>query len=169
MSRAISTPETELSRREFLAGTSGALAGAAALGLASQAAAGQKHPTRGGELRFGMRSDSIALDPHRNVMYLTSHPLGATTQGLLDLDLKCRPVPGLAYEWDVSKDLMTYTFKMIKGASFHNGREIDAAAVKWNYERIQDPKVGHFFTRSALENLKEVEVVDKYTVRCNLH
>lgn len=54
---------------------------------------------------------------------------------------------------------------MIKGASFHNGREIDAAAVKWNYERIQDPKVGHFFTRSALENLKEVEVVDKYTVR----
>ncbi|ETW98911.1 ABC transporter substrate-binding protein [Candidatus Entotheonella palauensis] len=169
MSRAMHLPETELSRREFLAGTSGALAGAAAFGLAGKAEAGKKHPTRGGELRFGMRSDSIALDPHRNVMYLTSHPLGATTQGLLDLDLKCRPVPGIAYDWDVSKDLMTYTFKMIKGASFHNGREIDAAAVKWNYERIKDPKIGHFFTRSALENLKEVQVVDKYTVRCNLH
>lgn len=68
MSGAMHLPETELSRRKFLAGASGALAGAAALGLAGKAEAGKKHPTRGGELRFGMRSDSIALDPHRNIM-----------------------------------------------------------------------------------------------------
>jgi peptide/nickel transport system substrate-binding protein len=51
---------------------------------------------------------------------------------------------------------------------FHNGREIDAAAVKWNYERIKDPKIADSFVRSALVNLKEVEAPDKYTVVCKL-
>ena len=51
---------------------------------------------------------------------------------------------------------------------FHNGREVDAAAVKWNYERIKNPKTSSAFARSALENLKEVLAPDKYTVRCHL-
>jgi ABC-type transport system substrate-binding protein len=63
---------------------------------------------------------------------------------------------------------MTYTFKLRKGALFHNGREVDAAAVKWNFDRIKDPTKSHAFTRSALENLKEVLVDDKYTVVCKL-
>jgi peptide/nickel transport system substrate-binding protein len=64
--------------------------------------------------------------------------------------------------------LLTYTFKLRKGVLFHNGREVDAEAVKWNFERIQDPKIGHPFTRSALGNLKEAQALDKYTLRCVL-
>ena len=75
---------------------------------------------------------------------------------------------GLPTEWDISPDLLTYTFKLRKGVLFHNGREVDAEAVKWNFERIQDPKIGHPFTRSALGNLKETQAVDKYTLRCVL-
>ena len=47
--------DLELSRRAFLAATSGVLAGAAAFGLAGQAEAGQRHPKRGGTLRFATR------------------------------------------------------------------------------------------------------------------
>ncbi len=159
---------TTLSRRDFMAGTSGMLAGAAAAGLAGPAAAAERHPKRGGTLRFATNSDSVGLDPHRNVIYLVSQPLAATTQGLLDLDLQSQPVPGIASEWSVSKDALTYTFKLRKGVEFHNGREVDAAAVKWNYARIQNPETSHSFTRSALTNLKEVEVLDKYTLRCHL-
>ncbi len=161
--------ESELSRRAFLATTGGTLVGAAAMGLASSAEASKRHPKRGGTLRYATQADSTGLDPHRNIIYLVSHPLAATTQGLLDLDLQSRPVPGIATEWSVSKDVMTYTFKLRQGVQFHNGREIDAAAVKWNYARIKNPKTSHAFTRSALHNLKEVEVVDKYTLRCHLH
>ena len=157
-----------LSRRAFLATTSGALAGAAAGGLVRQAEASKRRPQRGGTLRFGTRSDAAGLDPHRNIMQLVSHPLAATTQGLLDLDLHSEPVPGIAAEWDIAPDLLTYTFKLRQGVLFHNGREVDAEAVKWNFERIQDPKIGHPLTRSALGNLKETQVVDKYTVRCVL-
>ncbi len=169
MSYDVYGKETDLSRRAFLATTGGALAGAAALGMAGKAEAGEAKPGKGGTLRIATRLDAQGLDPHRNVMYYVSYPIAYTTMGLLDLNTKLEPVPGIATEWEASKDLLTYTFKLRKGALFHNGREIDAAAVKWNYERIQDPKKAHGFTRSALVNLKEVVAVDKYTVRCHLH
>jgi ABC-type transport system substrate-binding protein len=96
-------------------------------------------------------------------------PIAGISQGLLDLNLQVQPVPGIATEWEASKDLLTYTFKLRKGVLFHNGREVDAEAVKWNYARIKDVRKSHVFTRSALENLQEVVVVDKYTLQCRLH
>jgi peptide/nickel transport system substrate-binding protein len=168
MIRDMTGRESELSRRAFLAATGGAIAGAAALGLAGRTEAGEPKPGRGGILRIATRSDAVALDPHRNVMYYVSMPIAYTTQGLLDLNTKLEPSAGIATEWGASKDLLTYTFKLRKGVLFHNGREVDAAAVKWNYERIKDPGKSHPFTRSALENLKEVIAADKYTVVCKL-
>jgi len=158
-----------LSRRAFLATTGDVLAGAIAGGLVSQAVAGTRHPQRGGTLRFATRGDAGGLDPHRNTMYLVSTPLAATTQGLIDLDGQSQPVPGVATAWDIAPDLLTYTFRLRQGVLFHNGREVDAAAVQWNLARMQDANVGHPFTRSTLSNLQAVEVVDKYTVRCRLH
>jgi peptide/nickel transport system substrate-binding protein len=130
--------------------------------------AGVAKPGKGCLVRFATRSDTIGLDPHRNILYYVSDPLALTTQGLLDLNPKLEPSPGIATSWEGSKDLLTYTFKLRKGALYHNGREIDAASVKWNYERILDPKIGHSFTRSALGNIKEVLAPDKYTVVCKL-
>ncbi len=82
-----SLSQPALSRRAFLSATGGAVAGVAAGGLCSEAEAGRRHPSRGGTLRFATRGDSTGLDPHRNLIYLVSQPLAATTQGLLDLDL----------------------------------------------------------------------------------
>ena len=50
---------------------------------------------------------------------------------------------------------------------FHNGREVDAEAVKLNIERIQDPKIGGDWERGAIENITTAEVIDRYTVRLN--
>ena len=161
--------EPDLSRRVFLTRTGGTLAAAALLGLSGQAGAKKRHPTRGGTLRFATRSDVTALDPHRNIYNPVSTPLAATTQGLLDVNLRSELVPGVAYAWEAARDLLSYTFTLRKGALFHNGREIDAAAVQWNFERILDPTKSGTFTRSALTLLKATEVVDKYTVRCHLH
>ena len=129
-----------LLRRDFLRNTGSVLAGMAAGGWVEVALASTAKPRRGGVLRFATRGDTTGLDPHRNSLYPVSTPLAAITQGLLDLDLDSEPVPGIATEWDVSPDLLTYTFKLRKGVLFHNGREVDAAAVKWNYERIKNRK-----------------------------
>ncbi|MGE3540306.1 MAG: ABC transporter substrate-binding protein [Candidatus Tectimicrobiota bacterium] len=168
MARVTRETEPTLSRRAFLAATGGALAGVTAFGLMEQAGAGPRHPQRGGTLRFATRGDAAGLDPHRNTIYLVSTPLAGTTQGLIDVNMLSEPVPAIAAEWDITADLSTYTFKLHKGVLFHNGREVDAEAVKWNFERIADPKIGHPFTRSALANLKETKVLDKYTLQCHL-
>jgi ABC-type oligopeptide transport system substrate-binding subunit len=109
MSRDRTAQGAELSRRAFLAGTGGALAGAAALGLAGRAQGGEPKPGKGGTIRFATRSDAVALDPHRNTMYYVSFPVALTVQGLLDLNPQLEPVPGIATEWDASQDLLTYT------------------------------------------------------------
>ena len=155
-------------RREFLA-TSGAVAGAAALGMDPGIAnAAKRHPKRGGTVRFATRSDSRGLDPHRNILYYVSHPLAGLTSGLLDFDANMNIKPGLAESWDISKDLKTYTFRLRKGAEYHNGQTIDAESINWNIERIKDPKIGHAFTRSAISDVERVTVDDKYTVNIHL-
>jgi peptide/nickel transport system substrate-binding protein len=151
-----------------LSTTGGVVAGALAFGLTGQGSAGPRHPKRGGTLRFATRGDISGLDAHRHFFYLVSNPMAAISQGLLDLNLQSDPVPGIAEEWSTAPDLLTYTFKLRKGVLFHNGREVDAEAVKWNFERVLDPKIGHSFHRSALVNLAEVTAPDKYTVRCVL-
>lgn len=165
MSEADGIPSRQQNRRAFLK------AGAAALGAAATATVpgvAATRPKHGGILRFATRSDARGIDPHKNLMYNVSQPLAATTQGLLDLGPDMEPAPGIATEWDISDDLQTYTFKLRRGATFHNGTNVDAAAVKWNFERIMDPKIGHTFARSSLENIKRITVLDKYTLRCTL-
>ncbi|NQV59176.1 MAG: ABC transporter substrate-binding protein [Alphaproteobacteria bacterium] len=158
------TPQKQ-SRRVFLKTGVAALGATAMSGLPSAATA---QPKRGGILRFATRSEAQGIDPQKNLMYNVSQPLAATTQGLLDLAPNMEPVPGIATEWDISDDLRTYTFKLRPGVTFHNGTNVDAAAVKWNFERIMDPKIGHTFARSSLENIEQITVVDKYTLRCTL-
>jgi peptide/nickel transport system substrate-binding protein len=169
MGRDATEQEPPLSRRTFLAATGSVLAGTAALGLVGPADASKRHPQRGGVLRFATRAEAAGLDPHRYLFSPVSVPLTATMQGLLDLNLYAEPVPGIAAEWNASQDLQTYTFKLRRGVLFHNGREVDAAAVQWNFARMQHPKTSHPFIRSTLQNLKDIEVVERYTVRLHLH
>lgn len=115
-------------------------------------------PKRGGTLRFATRVDGDSLDMHRNLVYYVSDPRTGITQGLLDLDQKMNIVPGIAEEWDISKDLKKYTFRLRKGVEYHNGATVDAESVKWNFERILDPAIGFAFTRASLVDIERMEV-----------
>ena len=157
----------ELSRRAFLAGTGGALVGMSAIGLASQAAAAKKHPQRGGTLEYSSRSDIAGLDGHRHNLNHASDATAAMYTGLTDIDAQGNIIPGIAESWEPNKDLTAWTFRLRKGVLFHNGREVDAEAVKLNLQRIKDPAIGGDWERGAIANIDTVEVVDRYTVRLN--
>ena len=49
------------------------------------------------------------------------------------------PVPGLAESWSVSPDGLTWTFNLRGGVTFHDGSNLNAAAVAYNIERWWDP------------------------------
>jgi peptide/nickel transport system substrate-binding protein len=159
---------TELSRRTFLATTGAAVVGAALGGLTPQSEAAQRRPGRGGTVKFGTRSDAAGLDSHRNNQYHTSHPIAAIYTGLTDIDYNGKIVPGIAESWEPNKDLTAYTFRLRKGVLFHNGREVDAEAIKLNLMRIKDPAIGSSWHRGAIKTIETVDILDKYTVRVNL-
>jgi len=159
---------TGLSRRTFLATGSAALAGVAIGRLVPQSEAAQRDSQKGGTLKFGTRLDVEGLDSHRNNQYHTSHPVAAIYTGLTDIDYKGAIVPGVAESWEPNADLTQWTFRLRKGVLFHNGREVDADAVKQNLMRIKDPAIGYSFPRSSLKSIDTVDAVDKYTVRMNL-
>src|SRR5712691_7905303 len=155
-----------ISRRTFLTTTSAALVGAAlGGGLVSQSEAAQQRPKRGGVLQFGTRVDTAGLDSHRHNQLHTSHPTAALYTGLTDIDQQGNIVPGIAESWEPNKELTSWVFRLRKGVLFHNGREVDAEAVKLNLLRIKDPAIGTDWHRGVVENIETVEVVDKNTVR----
>src|SRR6266852_4176353 len=159
---------TALSRRTFLATTGAALVGAALGGLAPQSEAATRHPKRGGVLQFGTFNDTSGLDSHRHNQLHTGHPTAAMYTGLADIDQQGNIVPGIAESWEPNKELTSWGFRLRKGVLFHNGREVDAEAVKLNILRLKDPAIGGEFQHGAVQTIESVDMVDKYTVRFNL-
>src|SRR5499426_867227 len=76
-------------------------------------------------------------------------------------------VPELAKSWDVLDNGKTYVFHLVEGVKFHDGTDFDAAAAKWNFDRILDPEVKSW-VRPYYEEIDKVEAVDKYTLRIQM-
>jgi peptide/nickel transport system substrate-binding protein len=71
----------------------------------------------------------------------------------------------LADSWKVSKDNLVWDFKLKKGQKFSDGTPVDAAAVKFSFERMM--KLGQGPSEAFPTDLK-VSVVDPMTVRFTL-
>jgi len=69
----------------------------------------------------------------------------------------------LAENYTVSKDGLTYTFKLRRGVKFHDGSEFTAEDVKYTYEWYMNPANA---ANNAInfKSVDRVEVPDKYTV-----
>src|SRR6266446_4643293 len=159
---------SEFSRRAFLATTGAALVGATLGGLSPRSEAATRRPGRGGALQFGPLLDTSGLDSHRHNQLHTSNPTAAMYTGLTDLDQQGNIVSGIAESWEPNKELTSWVFRLRKGVLFHNGREVDAEAVKLNILRIKDPAIGTDWHRGTIASIHTVDILDKYTVRFNL-
>ncbi|MBW1799408.1 MAG: ABC transporter substrate-binding protein [Deltaproteobacteria bacterium] len=70
--------------------------------------------------------------------------------------------PQLAESWELAPDKSYYTFKLRKDVKFHDGTVFNAQAAKWNLDMWVKSK------RPRLDKVTSVDVVDDYTIRCNL-
>jgi peptide/nickel transport system substrate-binding protein len=75
--------------------------------------------------------------------------------------------PELAESWQMAADGASVTFKLRRGARFHDGTPVTARDVKWSFDRAVT--VGGFPTfqmkAGSLENPDQFEAVDDYTFR----
>ena len=76
-------------------------------------------------------------------------------------------MPALAKSWEILENGKVYVFHLVEGVHFHDGTEFDAAAAKWNFDRILDPDVKSW-VRPYYEDVAKVEAVDKYTLRVEM-
>ncbi|HEV8306860.1 MAG TPA: ABC transporter substrate-binding protein [Methylomirabilota bacterium] len=134
--------------------------------LALGASASAQEPKPGGVLRVGLQGDFTTMDPHmstsaedRDLYYQLYSPL-------VGLDANLKIVPELAEAWE-QPDPLTYVFRLRKGVKFHDGTDLTAEVVKWNFERMLNPATGSI-RRSELGNVKSVDVLNPLTVRINL-
>ncbi len=71
-------------------------------------------------------------------------------------------IPGLATSWSQINDT-TWEFKLRQNVSFTNGEPFNAAAVKYSIDRVLNPD-HNAPTASYISTIKEVKVIDDYTV-----
>jgi len=74
-------------------------------------------------------------------------------------------VPILATDYSKSKDGLSWTFHIRKGVKFHDGTDLNAEAVKFSFERTKKLGKGAAY---ILDPIKEIKVVDDYTVEFKL-
>jgi ABC-type transport system substrate-binding protein len=76
--------------------------------------------------------------------------------------------PWLAEGHTVSPDGLTYTFKLRRGAKFHDGTEITAEDVRYSMERILALKKGAAALLSTMVAAGTTKAVDRHTVQFTL-
>ena len=126
--------------------------------LLSQAASAQT-------LRVALREDADILDPTLARTYVGRIVFAAMCDKLFDINEKLEIVPQLATGYELT-DPTTLVIHLRPGVKFHDGTDLDAAAVKYSLER--HVTLQGSFRRSELNAMDRVEVVDPLTVRITL-
>src|SRR3972149_3499892 len=124
-------------------------------------------PKRGGELRFAVSAEPPNYDCHANTSFAFIHPVRPHYNTVLRFDWPNYPklTGDLAQSWSVSKDGLTYTFRLRQNVNFHDGTPLTSEDVKATYDRIRDPQGGvRSVRKAAYDDIAMIETPDRHTV-----
>ena len=113
------------------------LAAIACAGLACLACATARAQTT---LTVAQPADIRSTNPGVNRDNTTDGIVLHMVEGLVGYKQDGSVGPLLAQSVDVSKDGLTYTFKLRNGVKFHNDAPLTSADVAWSWQRYMDPK-----------------------------
>jgi peptide/nickel transport system substrate-binding protein len=141
----------------------------------------------GKDFVIGLGGEATQLNPvvaTDGFSYIAEWPL---FDSLVELDQGLNVRPLLAESWEVSKDGLTYTFKLKKGVKWHDGAPFTARDVAFTFYAVLNPKVttphrAYFDALAGFPELtnkdapkrpedlavKPIEVVDDHSVRFRL-
>jgi len=123
--------------------------------------------TRGGKLVYARYADSLFLDPVLNDANVDIWILTNLYDTLLQPSADGKTVnPGLATDYKVSDDGLTFTLTLRKGTKFSDGSPITVDDVKWSLDRAKNPKEGIW--NFILESVDTVETKGDDTIVLHL-
>lgn len=161
-------PGWPLLSRRGLVGAAGLAAGAALVPGAVRSPLAQT-PRKGGHLKIGIdgAGSQDSLDPASytaTYMQTVGYQYGNC---LVELDARNQLVPELAESWEPSDDARQWVFKLRRGVTFHNGKEMTAEDVvaSLNHHRTESSKSG---AKVYLAVFSDIKATDKHEVTLTL-
>ncbi|MCA0961791.1 peptide ABC transporter substrate-binding protein [Salipiger bermudensis] len=131
-------------------------------GLAAGAVAQETHPETGDTLAadqtftYRILDNISSIDPQIVEDTDGSDVVRDLFEGLLNQDENGELVPGVATDWEVSDDKMTYTFHLRDDAKWSNGDPVTAGDFVYAWRRAADPATASpyqwFISLMSLEN-----------------
>jgi peptide/nickel transport system substrate-binding protein len=153
-------------RRTIVGGVLGAWLAGLVLVPSAHAAAKQACCKKGGNITIAVTSEVRSLDPAALINAVSSG--GLQGNALYDVLIWDDPVTGKIHpeiaESFTSKDGITWTMKLRPGVKFSDGTPLDAAAVKFSWDRLKDPALAST-ARGAMADWQSTTVVDPLTVQ----
>ena len=121
--------------------------------------------TFGGELRIGIATEPWDLDPATYTDTGSGYIIENVYDPLIELGTDNEPTTEFAVceGWEFSADATMITLHIRKGIKFHDGTDLTAQDVKYNFEWILDPE-NKSPMRKVVGPVKEIKIVDDYTL-----
>lgn len=165
---SVTLPASRRRRKGFRA-TASLLAGLLAVAGCTTGGGGgpDSSGSGGGTFDIAIGVDLDTVDPAQQTTTTVQNVIDYGLETLTRLDKNGKVQSGLAKSWETSKAGRVLTLHLRKGVKFHDGTDLTAKAVKFNLDRILDPKV-KVPIRASFEVIDKVEAVGKSTVRLHL-
>ncbi|WP_339277032.1 ABC transporter substrate-binding protein [Paenibacillus sp. FSL W8-0426] len=123
---------------------------------------------KGGDVTYALATSPDTLDPARSGLAVAIRVYRTIFENLVVKTNDGTIKPWLATEWEESEDHKTYTFKLRKGVTFHDGTPFNAEAVKFSLDRILDPNTKAGNSAALIVPYESSDVIDEYTIQLNL-
>ncbi|MDE2415756.1 MAG: ABC transporter substrate-binding protein [Comamonadaceae bacterium] len=158
-------PSSALTRRACMARS---LALCAASGIAAPAPAQERAAAQTMVINLSLEPNS--LDP-------TMAPAAAVAEvvhynvleGLTRINEDGTVTPLLAESWNVDAAALNYRFRLRQDVRFHDGSPLDAAAVRFSFERAVAPGATNKARKALFDNMASITTPDAHTVLLTLH
>ncbi|KAB8126584.1 nickel ABC transporter, nickel/metallophore periplasmic binding protein [Gracilibacillus oryzae] len=118
------------------------------------------------KLTISWNKDIGEINPHMyapNEMYAQD----MVYESLVRYGEKGKIEPGLAKEWDISKDGKEYIFHLREGIKFSDGSEFNASIVKKNFDAILSNAERHNWIE-AINQIENTSIIDESTFKITL-
>jgi peptide/nickel transport system substrate-binding protein/oligopeptide transport system substrate-binding protein len=139
------------------------------------------HNRLDGYVYYRLSTNPTTLDPALIVDVTGSSIAAKLFNGLVKLDEDLSIIPDIAESWSVSRDGLSYTFKLNGHVKFTNNQTVKAYDFKYSFKRILDPKTrspntwvlekiegAKDYIQGKADDVKGLKIIDDYTLEIRL-
>nr|WP_273717032.1 ABC transporter substrate-binding protein [Alkalihalobacillus pseudalcaliphilus] len=132
---------------------------------------------RGGTVVVGLQEPGGVFTPYFNTSGYDGNVQSVMFPPLVEINELGEFIPGLAEEWTISDDELTYTFKLREHLKFDDGSPLTAEDVAFTLTLLHDPSYaggtditeariagGLEYKEGAAESISGIHIIDKQTV-----